>query len=237
MDLPSYQGESHITQSKTQTFGALAFGVDFYDRFKLPFRLEIEITTHSDNKTESKPNFIEVPGYYNGINPDFTSKFGFSRATTLMTNMFSTFINLYIDWHNKTNFIPYGGAGIGYSFIRTRFITTGGYWSLNAFDHFENAQFSTGNLTEEHETFRKSKSKSWHLDLGIMYSLTLNTKIDLSYRYINYGKAVDTKETVTKTYIVDITRGPSSTLTLSGPDKIQYKPSHQLNVGFQYLFI
>ena len=80
--------------------GALALGYDFWRKFQIPFRMELEYgATESVSKTAS----VKV----------FRRRFPFRAKIGVQTLL----MNAYVDIPNSSGFTPYIGAGAGMAFI------------------------------------------------------------------------------------------------------------------------
>ena len=80
--------------------GALALGYDFWRKFKVPFRLELE---YGASESVSKTASVKV----------FRRRFPFRANIGVQTLL----INAYVDMPNSSGFTPYIGAGVGMAFI------------------------------------------------------------------------------------------------------------------------
>lgn len=76
--------------------GGLAIGYDFYKKFQVPVRTEVEYTAFS--QVEGKKSYD-----------------GFVAKQKLQPQIL--FVNAYYDFHNSTAFTPYAGAGLGMAII------------------------------------------------------------------------------------------------------------------------
>ncbi|HEU5016878.1 MAG TPA: outer membrane beta-barrel protein [Pseudolabrys sp.] len=88
--------------------------------------------------------------------------------------------NAYVDLGTWDCFTPFVGAGIGGAyntltdFVDTGFGTTGRGYGRNS----------------------SNWSLAWALYAGVAFDVTKNLKVDLSYRYLNYGSVTDTIDCV-----------------------------------------
>src|SRR5262245_12226994 len=86
--------------------------------------------------------------------------------------------NGYIDLGTWNCITPFVGAGVGYAYHRMYGFSDSGYASING------AVFPVAvNLIDEHKT----SGLAWSLQAGLAYEVTQNVKLELSYRYINFG--------------------------------------------------
>ncbi len=81
--------------------GGLFVGYDFYHKFDVPVRTEIEYALRSD-WTGDDDYFID------------TDKVTLDVKVNVQTLLF----NVYYDFRNSSNFTPYVGAGVGMAFVR-----------------------------------------------------------------------------------------------------------------------
>lgn len=84
--------------------GGLAAGYDFYPKYQIPLRAEIEFALRGDS--EKSWNVSDL-----GLNLETKGKW---NASTL-------FANFYFDLHNSTDFTPYIGAGLGMAFLHSSY--------------------------------------------------------------------------------------------------------------------
>jgi len=173
--------------------GGLALGVDLYDRFNIPLRIELEASL-PHHETAQNMEIIH-PGYRREGFPENTepglsliwgeksapnnwSQYTFGYRTHAVSQ------GLYYDFHNGTRFTPYLGAGVGMSFTKTY-----GYTFFRENTYIINigginTQVGASINMEEGE---RERHFAWNTSVGVSYSLTDNMDIDLSYRYVNTG--------------------------------------------------
>jgi opacity protein-like surface antigen len=192
--------------SLSKTSLALALGFDFYKDFKVPVRLELEGTLNSRQNIE----YGKFSGSFGSVKPDsfncsnwyITDKPAcfddFESSQNLQTSMFSIFLNGYLDWHNQTRFTPYIGGGVGLTHFNTKV-------TQDIYIHFDQENYTGGtiNYSLNNKKFESNDSQwvvSWNFTLGFSYQITKTTSIDLSYRFINYGK-IKLKPTYNGPYI------------------------------------
>lgn len=73
-------------------------------------------------------------------------------------------LNGYYDFNTGTAFTPYVGAGIGYARLKNT-------------------------LSDEEVSISKSKGNfAWQVGAGVSYAVNSNVAVDLSYRFMDYGK-------------------------------------------------
>jgi opacity protein-like surface antigen len=86
-------------------------------------------------------------------------------------------VNAYADlgtWYGVT---PFVGAGVGVAYNRLSGFTDTGFSSQNG------AIFPTGGYAADHST----TNFAWALMAGLDFNVTQNLKLELGYRYLNYG--------------------------------------------------
>ncbi len=94
-----FGGESGVWQN---TVGGAAFvGYDFYYKFDVPVRAELEYALRSD--------WTQSDSYYSS---------GFAVDYDMQVNVQTLLFNVYYDFRNSSKFTPYIGAGIGLAFTR-----------------------------------------------------------------------------------------------------------------------
>ena len=129
--------------------GGLAVGYDFNTNYALPLRAELEYMAWT--------SVAHTKHFSNGFS---------SKAEVCIQSLFA---NIYLDWHNSTNFTPYVGAGLGMGFVDTKgkvFTTLG-------------ASAKFGSHTDT--------NFAWNVGLGCSYAFTDSISADLSYRYASFG--------------------------------------------------
>lgn len=136
-----------------------ALGYDFYTKYSVPIRTEIEFMTRGKNNNETK-----------NISND--QKHITEMANQLRLN--SLMLNAYYDFKNSTSFTPYIGAGIGVVQLKN---------TLN----MQLTDTQKPSAIQKYTLKAKSKNIAWSLSAGIQYAITQNFDIDLSYRYFNAG--------------------------------------------------
>lgn len=95
--------------------GALALGYDFWRKFQVPFRLELE---YGASESVSKKASVKV----------FRRRFPFRAKIGVQTLL----MNAYVDMPNSSGFTPYVGAGAGMAFIEVKGSSMGMSASDNA---------------------------------------------------------------------------------------------------------
>jgi outer membrane cobalamin receptor/opacity protein-like surface antigen len=181
---PVHGGELNL--SKTSL--GLAFGFDLYKPFKVPIRLELEGTLHSRQN-------ITYGGFYGEFGDGDTLKYldefpatthNFSSYQILRLRTYNIFLNGYLDLHNKSKFTPYIGGGIGvthFSSVITQIIGLH-YFHTN----YPQDSYELRYIDKQFQSKQRQWALAWNLSIGFSYQITANTSIDLSYRYVDYGK-------------------------------------------------
>jgi opacity protein-like surface antigen len=236
-----YKGEA-LAGRESMTYGALAFGLDFYDRFDVPLRLELEISTHQDGRTrgsgaryipESNPNvaFSTMGEAFNygpahGATPGYVS----FDSQSLSYTMHTAFANIYADWHNETPFTPYAGGGLGLAFIdaKATIVARSQTYMLEPPNLYRLWQISRNRVLS-----KRVRQMAWHLDAGLAYDITDHFIVELGYRYLDLGKDVKLDEGGAAT-IHSSQFDAEAVITL--PEKIRLEPTHQVVLGFRYMF-
>lgn len=99
--------------------GALALGYDFWRKFQIPFRMELE---YGASESISKKASVKV----------FRKRFPFRAKIGVQTLL----VNAYVDMPNSSGFTPYIGAGVGMAFIdvegSSMGLSTSGYATVPA---------------------------------------------------------------------------------------------------------
>lgn len=138
--------------------GGIYLGYDFYPKFQMPIRTEIEYAIRSNMDTSwSKSNW---------------------RGTSASTNVDHTmgvqtlFFNVYADWHNSSDFTPYIGAGLGMGFLSND--TTASV--RDGLSYFEDSKNKMNTVF------------AWNVGAGVSYAMTENVSADLAYRFVGLGE-------------------------------------------------
>lgn len=130
----------------------LAIGYDFYAKFNVPIRTELEYTTRNTVKSE-------------GTTTQDFGGYSVSQTTSRKTQASTLFANMYYDFKNGTSFTPYVGGGIGAAFVRTR-----DSWSSDAVaDELDSSKNSTNFAWNIGAGVAYSFDQHWALDLGYRY--------------------------------------------------------------------
>jgi opacity protein-like surface antigen len=112
---------------------------------------------------------------------DFANIAGLGPISDVYSARFSSWVamaNVYVDLGTWWCITPFVGAGVGYAYHRMYGFSDSGYASING------AVFPVAvNLIDEHKT----SGLAWSLQAGLAYEVTQNVKLELSYRYINFG--------------------------------------------------
>ena len=126
--------------------GSIAVGYDFFYEHMIPLRAEFEFAVRS-NASEN------WSGSRGKVESEWNTK--------------TSFLNLYWDFHNSSDFVPYVGAGIGMAHQYASYdIKSGGYKE---------------SMDESYTTF------AWNAGIGVAYNINPNLAIDLGYRFVGLG--------------------------------------------------
>jgi opacity protein-like surface antigen len=231
---------SGIQSKKSELFGALAVGIDFYKNFNLPLRLELEISSRVDDKVKGERVKI-IP------DPDHEVVIG---SDSLSYSLHTAYLNLYFDLHNNSRFLPYIGGGIGLAYKKAKATV---YANTHLPVYFTNISGMSQYVTSVSAGFvsdggfeNRSTDFAWHFDVGISYFITDSASIDLSYRYADIGKPLKLSGVPKYNYWrhnnhyekngVDIADYPDVDYLLYGPEEIKFKTVQQLTLGLKYSF-
>ena len=171
--------------------GGMAIGVDLYERFNLPLRLEIEASLPQASKTRGVTSPPYMRGGYGIVSVS-------RNAYWLSYRTYSAFFNTYYDFHNRTRFTPYVGAGAGLSFVSTDVITfiTGvlangrnppGLPEIPPFIPPESGENPRAGYQAYYFTSSNDRDFAWNAAAGVSYRLTKNIDFDVSYRFVDTG--------------------------------------------------
>ncbi|MEG2172318.1 MAG: acyloxyacyl hydrolase [Desulfovibrionaceae bacterium] len=94
--------------SQNSVGGGLFAGYDFYPKFQVPLRAELEYAIRSNTQTTWSQNYNFSDGSH-------------SAELKGEWNLQTLFFNAYYDFHNSTDFTPYIGAGAGLGFISNKY--------------------------------------------------------------------------------------------------------------------
>ena len=167
--------------------GGLAAGVDLYKLHGIPVRLEIEGNMHGRRNLDYKQYTF---GHKNATTDGLRY---FQSEQNLQSSQASVFLNGYIDWHNATRFTPYVGGGLGlsrYNHKITQKLSLE-YREPQAPAPCQYDFCRPNNLSLVEQEYSKSTKGwdfAWNLAAGFSYQINESTHLDLSYRYVDYGK-------------------------------------------------
>lgn len=169
---------------------SLAFGMDLHRLYDIPVRLEIEGSLLYKGQKTGFPEYrlgamIPSPGE----DPLF---FNMLSNTDINYKINTLYLNAFLDWHNSTKFTPFIGGGIGAAFVSLRVFRI---YNLNFRDQYFNPddQDDRGPLISSsaisYDYYKKAAKPefSWHLSVGVSYSLTDSIDFELMYRYTDLG--------------------------------------------------
>jgi opacity protein-like surface antigen len=227
--------DSGLKLKQSQTFGALAFGIDLFNRFRVPLRIELEISTRADNKTKGTQVRYNSIYPYPPQNPNPNMGYVIISPDSLSYSMHTAYLNLFIDWHNETSFIPYVGGGIGLNFIKGKAMVMVDGHSVGFYQGHTDGETWTVPVPREHTFYNRISSLSWHLDVGVAYKIAQKILIDLSGRYTDYGKSLKLDNSPIISERRD-TNGYSFDAIVVGPSEISFKPVYQAVLAVRYMF-
>ncbi|HGJ5860494.1 MAG TPA: outer membrane protein [Arsenophonus nasoniae] len=175
--------------------GGIALGYNFKPMFQLPVRVELDFTARSNLKKNGS-NEAEI----------VDKRFDIKMKDKIQIN--TLMVNAIYDFENSSQFTPYVLAGMGVA------------------QNNRTANISTTDSNGDTKSLSGKKVNynfAWSIGAGVKYDINSNLALDLSYRYINAGKAKTNGET--------------------NIDKINIKGnlesrlhSHDIMLGMTYLF-
>ncbi|HGJ5868355.1 outer membrane protein [Arsenophonus nasoniae] len=175
--------------------GGIALGYNFKPMFQLPVRVELDFTARSNLKKNGS-NEAEI----------VDKRFDIKMKDKIQIN--TLMVNAIYDFENSSQFTPYVLAGMGVA------------------QNNRTANISTNDSNGDTKSLSGKKVNynfAWSIGAGVKYDINSNLALDLSYRYINAGKAKTNGET--------------------NIDKINIKGnlesrlhSHDIMLGMTYLF-
>lgn len=115
-------------------------------------------------------------------------------------------LNGYVDLGTWYNFTPFVGAGVGFT--------------RNTITNFGDVNLAVGG--DSHSSDASKWNFAWALHAGVAYKLTRNVTIELSYRYIDLGKA-------TTGTMVDYTGSGTDT-----PFEFRHLTSNDVRLGLRF---
>ena len=233
-----------MSASDSLAWGALAFGLDFHERFGVPLRLEAEISMKTDAKSVGYKNgglIAEASYYVQAPGESILYAAGSDRIrdvpgvryfeSVIAYSMHTAFVNLYADWRNQSRFTPYAGGGLGAAFIEAR-----AEMRTRVFVRSITEATAGNNLREFEFGREKATNFAWHLDAGVAFQLTDHMSLDLGYRYLHVGDVSLGKSVINTIRSADDEWGGMYDLVQTGPDKLKFEPSHNMVLGLRYTF-
>lgn len=130
--------------------GALAVGYDFFPRYALPLRAEVEYALRARSTV-----------HYNGLTPVLPFNVDDTRQMSIST----TFANVYYDLKTGTRFTPYIGGGVGLAFLHVK-NTTADYFPPDTSVDQKNIVNFAWNIGAGLDY---ALDGNWSLDLGYRY--------------------------------------------------------------------
>jgi opacity protein-like surface antigen len=145
--------------------GGIFVGYDFFPKFDIPVRAEIEYALRTNMNT-TWDGSLTVGGVAT------------QTEIEAQWNLQTLFFNAYWDFHNSTAFTPYIGAGLGMGFVNS---------SYDIKVHVPGAGGSSESESKHNTVF------AWNVGLGCSYAFTENVSADLAYRFVglSYHKPAD----------------------------------------------
>lgn len=210
------------TEHDTLWGGALAIGYDFYPRFDLPLRMELEYALYSN--ASGSGNYDMPPSLANQI-VNIKNSTGRSAQVDLdlkLRNIQTLMFNAYWDFHNSTNFTPYIGAGVGLAFLQTDgSVTTTMYRGAG-----------TTKVYKQDIGTRNNTNFAWQVGAGCSYAFTDTISLDLGYRFMGLGKAESND-----IHLTDI-NPQQRTIVIESKGKAEARDiyMHQIALGLRFTF-
>lgn len=143
--------------SQNTVGGGVFVGFDFYPRYQVPVRAEIEYAIRTNTSTSWDVNTV-LP---EGATADLKGQW----------NLQTLFLNAYWDFHNDSAFTPYIGAGLGMGFIESAYEPSIG--------------FNGASVSESYNDMRTVFA--WNAGAGVAYAITDSLSADLAYRFVGLG--------------------------------------------------
>lgn len=144
----------------------IGIGYDFYDRFSVPVRTELEVGMRGKVSDTHSLNALSDPTSSASGSSDLKSE---ATLTTVM-------LNSYYDMKNQTAFTPYISFGLGIA--STRYEATQNTVIKTIFFETEKNQSKS----------KRINNFAWSLGLGSRYAFNENLSFDLGYRFTEAGK-------------------------------------------------
>lgn len=204
--------------------GNLAVGYDFYPRFNLPLRLELEYGIYGGGSSDGDSNIDTLKLTSHPLIPDSGQRIPGAKASYQIdiVNIQTLMANVWWDFRNSTAFTPYVGGGIGLSFIHAK-----GDMSLDL-PNTPGTPYS-GDLGG-----RTTTNFAWQLGAGCAWNITDTVALDLGYRFMSLGTARTAEETFNKRIIEEM--GVSSDLAVTAQGKAKNIYMHQVGLGIRFTF-
>jgi Opacity protein and related surface antigens len=146
------------SDSKSTAGAGVAVGYDFSPQYDVPVRAEIEVSTRTQAKFENSGTDAGSGDIVNH---------------TRKNNTTTVFANFYYDIDTGTEFTPYIGAGVGLASIDVKDLYSG--------------TTLAGVNTASGSSNKTATNFAWNVSAGVACALDENWKLDLGYRYINFG--------------------------------------------------
>ncbi|MDR1659534.1 MAG: outer membrane beta-barrel protein [Desulfovibrio sp.] len=135
--------------------GGIFVGYDFFPKFDVPIRAEIEYALRTNMNTTWDKR------HTNALKTEIDAQW----------NLQTLFFNAYWDFHNSTDFTPYIGAGLGMGFINSSF-------DAHVYLNGQKNDRLSGSKSKQNTVF------AWNVGLGCSYAFNENISADLAYRFV-----------------------------------------------------
>ncbi|MDR2461396.1 MAG: outer membrane beta-barrel protein [Deltaproteobacteria bacterium] len=145
--------------------GGFAIGYDFYPTLDIPLRFDIDFTFRSYKTIDQEHNLpVRVN---NADSQPATINVPIKEHTK--TGIHTIMANLYYDFHNSSQFVPFVGVSGGLALI-----------------HFDVSNSYIGDYENIDEDYGTGQF-GWGLSAGVYYEVNQDVSVGLSYKYINAG--------------------------------------------------
>lgn len=206
--------------SNTVLGGNLAVGYDFYHRFNVPLRAELEYGIYGGGSGDADSSIRTdriLPG---GLNLGATARGSFGID---IVNIQTLMANVWWDFRNSSAFTPYVGGGIGLSFIHAK-----GDLSLEYSIPGNPSKSFSGDLGG-----RTTTNFAWQLGAGCAWNITDTVALDLGYRFMSLGSARTAEENFSYTMT---TAGVTTNMNVRAQGKAENIYMHQVGLGIRFTF-
>ncbi len=143
---------------------AIAAGYDFYPRFDVPIRMDLEYALRTT---------VQGQGSYDLTPFEINESLELNSYINVQTLM----LNLYYDFYNSTRFTPYVTAGVGMAFVDSSFFLSSDADFLSAGHSIDIGLGKSKSLT----------NFAWQVGAGVSVALSPHASLDLGYRFLSLG--------------------------------------------------